>query len=205
MIRNRRVEKKAVTKKRIQRYARLVFPKLYKDDTFKASEGWLNRFMKRNNVVQRCATSVGQKVPIDAPEICEMFLDEMKSLPSYEYYYNMDETPCYFDVPRSKTYDFRGVSTVKLKTTGHEKLRFTAALTAGVKRISDGRYEAIGLPPLLNFKILKKPPAGKFPPGMVVLGSKGEVCAQNSCWINTFPKYLVDDPVSFLINQNPFF
>ena len=38
----------------------------------------------------------------------------------------MDETPCYFDVPRSTTYNFSGVQTVKVATTGHEKLIFTA-------------------------------------------------------------------------------
>ena len=36
-----------------------------------------------------------------------------------------------------KTFDFRGVQTVNIKTTGHEKLHFTAALTAGVKCTSE--------------------------------------------------------------------
>ena len=62
---------------------------------------------------------------------------------------------------------------MKIKTTGHETLRFTAALTAGIKRTSDGGYTAIRLPPLLIFKNLKNPPMGKFPSGIVVLGSKG--------------------------------
>ena len=129
--------------------------------------------MKRNNVVNRNATSVGQKVLEDAPDRCDTFLHETKDLPSYDQYYNMDETSCYFDIPRSKTFDFRGVQIVKIKTTGHENLRFTAALTAGVKRTSDGDYKTIRLPPLLIFKNLKKPPEGKFPSGIVVLGSKG--------------------------------
>ena len=60
---------------------------------------------------------------------------------------------------------------MKIKTTGHEKLCFTAALTAGVKRTSDGGYKAIRLPPLLIFKNLKKNPKAKFPSGIV--GSKG--------------------------------
>ena len=33
---------------------------------------------------------------------------------------NMDETPYYFDVPRSTTIDMKGVQTVKVKTTGAE-------------------------------------------------------------------------------------
>ena len=45
----------------------------------------------------------------------------------------MDETPLYFDIPRNSTIDAKGVKTVKLKTTGYKKLRFTAVLTAGVQ------------------------------------------------------------------------
>ena len=127
--------------------------------------------MKRNNVVNRNATSVGQKVADDAPDRCDTFLHEMKDLPPYDQYYNMDETPCYFDILRSKTFDFRGVQTVKIKTTGHEKLRFTSALTAaltaaltqlplqlGLTVHGDGGYKAIRLPPLLIFKKLKNLP-----------------------------------------------
>jgi len=33
---------------------------------------------------------------------------------------NMDEIPIYFDVPGNKTYDFKRVQTVKIKTTGKE-------------------------------------------------------------------------------------
>ena len=113
---------------------------------------------------------MGQKVPEDAPDRCDTFLHEMKDPPPYDQYYNMDETPCYFDIPRSKTFDFRGLQTMKIKTTGHEKLRFTAALTAaltaaptaGVIRTSDGGYKAIRLPPLLIFKKLKSPLRASF-------------------------------------------
>ena len=57
---------------------------------------------------------------------------------------------------------------MKIKTIGQETLRFTAALTAGVKRTFDGGYKAIRLSPLLIFNNLTK-----FPSGIVVLGSKG--------------------------------
>ena len=42
---------------------------------------------------------------------------------------------------------FKGVQTVKLKTTGIEKLRFTVALTAGVQRATNG-FKGVRLPPL---------------------------------------------------------
>ena len=63
MVKERRAAKKCVTMKHIQRYARQVFPNLYPEaeidieaQNFCASNGW--RFMKRNNVVNRNATSV---------------------------------------------------------------------------------------------------------------------------------------------------
>ena len=59
----------------------------------------------------------------------------------------MDETSFYFDIQRSKTFDFRGASTVKLRTTGHEILRFTVEPPAGVQRTSE-IYKAERLPPL---------------------------------------------------------
>ena len=43
---------------------------------------------------------------------------------------NMDDTPCYFDMLFSATFDLKGIKTVKIKTNGNEKLRFTALLTA---------------------------------------------------------------------------
>ena len=68
MVKERRAAKKCVTKQ-IQRYARQLFPNLYPEAeidiearNFCASNGWLRRFMKRNNVVNRN----GQKVPEDA-------------------------------------------------------------------------------------------------------------------------------------------
>ena len=83
-----------------------------------------------------------QKIPEDAPERCDAFLDDMKSLKNNDVLINMDETPCYFDIPPSSSFDFKGVKTVKMKTTGHEKLRFTVVLTAGVKRV-DNEFSAV--------------------------------------------------------------
>ena len=106
-------------------------------------------------------------------ERADRFLAEMRDCSKdYQIILNMDETPCYFDVPRSTTYDFSGVQTVKVATTGHEKLRFTAVLTAGVQKQGD-EYKAFKLPPMIIFKNLKKAPKGTYPPGMVIEGSNG--------------------------------
>ena len=85
----------------------------------------------------------------------------------------MDETPCYFEMSESSTIDTKGVQTVKVKTTGHEKLRFTAVLSAGIK-ITANEVKAVRLPPMIIFKNLVKPPSGNFPPRVMVKGSKGD-------------------------------
>ena len=66
----------------------------------------------------------------------------------------------------------KGVQTVKVKTTGADRLCFTVALTAGVKKTENG-FTPFRLPPLLIFKNLVKAPQGKYLMGMTVLGSKG--------------------------------
>ena len=102
----------------IQRKALVLFPKLYPMPcaSFKASKGWLRRMLLRNNLSFRRVTSVGQKVPSDAPERCDRFLRKMQSIRGYDYIWNMDETPCYFDMPESSTIDTKGVQTVKVVT-----------------------------------------------------------------------------------------
>lgn len=52
----------------------------------------------------------------------------MKTLNKYVYLI-MEEPPCYFDIPHSSTYEFKGVKTVKLNTTGNEKLVIHLVLT----------------------------------------------------------------------------
>ena len=78
----------------------------------------------------------------------------------------------YFGIPRNSTIDVKGVKTVKLKTTGYERLRFTAVLTAGVQRPQNG-YRTFRLPIMFISKNLKKAPKGNFPVGTVIEGSKG--------------------------------
>lgn len=63
---------------------------------------------------------------------------------------NMDETPMYFDMASDTTYAPVGSKDVLVKTTGHEKLRFTVVLTVTA---SGSR-----LRPMLIFKNLKNIP-----------------------------------------------
>ena len=141
----------------------------------------------------RRAISVGQKIPVDAPERCDILLDSVKGLQTFDQYYNIDETPCYFDVLRAGSYDFKGVQSIKLKTTVNEKLRFTVALTAGVQRTTNG-FKAVRFPPLLIFKNLKKAPKGHFVPGVCVFGSKGGTMTQKMMLESYLPKILKRRP-----------
>ena len=76
------------------------------------------------------------------------------------------------DVPASSTFDLKGVQTDKIRTTGHEKLLFTAVLTAEIN-VTGNELKAVRLPPMIIFKNLVKPPPGNFPAGLVVRGTKG--------------------------------
>ena len=173
-IEDRRKERITVTEKKVRRKATLLFNELYADiqHEFRVSRGWFRRMCRRNNLVPRRVMSVGQKVPKNAVEIAEQFREDMKNISEFANPANMDETPCYFDIPRSSTIDKKGVQTVKVKTTGAERLRFSVALTAGVKKTENG-FTPFPLPPLLIFKNLVKAPPGKYPAGMAVFGSKG--------------------------------
>ena len=67
----------------------------------------------------------------------------------------------WFDMPTSKTVDSVGAKTVLLKTTGHEKTRFTVVLAC----LADGTK----LKPMVIFK-QKTMPKDNFPAGVVVHG-----------------------------------
>ena len=92
----------------VKRKALSLYQTHYHDGKFKSSKGWYWKFLKRNKLVQRAVTGVGQKIPTCAPELCEQFLDDMNRLSQeYDVILNCDETPMYFDIPSTKTIDFR--------------------------------------------------------------------------------------------------
>lgn len=83
--------------------------------------------------------------------------------------YNCDEMPCYFDTPYNSTYGMVGSSSVPLKTTGHEKTRFTLMLCAA----NDGRKCTTAI----IFKGLKKvPKKQEFSKGIhIMVSEKGSM------------------------------
>ena len=118
-IEDRRKERITVTKKKLEgmlHYYLKNSPEFQYE--FRASRGWFRRICRRNNLVHRRVTSVGQKVPKNAVEIAEQFLEVVKNISEFANLANMDETPCYFDIPRSSAIDKKGLQTVKVRTTG---------------------------------------------------------------------------------------
>ena len=123
------------------------------EDRFKVSNGWIQRFLNRFNLSLRTPTSVGQKDPDNAKELAfeffHYFCQIRQKLPGYNIIYaNLDEVPVWFDMPKTRTYDFCGNKTVKVSTTGNEKLRLTVVLCT----LSNGKK----VKPMIIFKSLKE-------------------------------------------------
>lgn len=134
-------------------------------DTFKASAGWCNRFMRRNNLSIRQRTHIAQKLPKDleikVTSFQKFVLNERNQF-NYELAQigNMDETPMCFDMPGNSTVNTIGESTVTIKTSGAEKSHFTVILAC----MADGTK----LLPAVVFK-RKTMPKEKFPAGVLIL------------------------------------
>ena len=112
----------------------------------------------------RQKTKISQRLPDDLEEKItsfQSFVIRARRSKNYSLVNigNMDETPVWFDMPTSKTVDSVGAKTVLLKTTGHEKTRFTVVLAC----LADGTK----LKPMVIFK-QKTMPKDNFPAGVVV-------------------------------------
>ncbi|KFD64377.1 hypothetical protein M514_23401 [Trichuris suis] len=70
----------------------------------------------------------------------------------------MRQTPVYFDMPTNKTVESKDARSVVLNSSGHEKTRFTVALSC----LADGTK----LKPMVIFK--RKKPNVAFPSGAFV-------------------------------------
>ena len=72
-----------VTYRLLQKQASRVFTELYPliKDKFRSPTGYIIRFLRRNKLSVGRVTGVGQKIPDNAPEICEQFLADIHISP----------------------------------------------------------------------------------------------------------------------------
>ena len=131
-IARERAEHRHVSTKLIQVWATKMAEEISLTE-FKASRGWLFNFMKRYNLSIRRRTTTGQSMPRDLEDNIRNFIAfnkkqiDVNSLQP-AMIANMDETQIWADMPSATTVDSRGVHTVPIKTSGHEKNRLTVCL-----------------------------------------------------------------------------
>ena len=118
-----------------RRMIQLQAKTLSSDENFKASRGWLDRFMKRHSLALRRKTTISQAVPSDVIPKLVNYILHIRSLQTRHNYSTdsilaMDETACWMDMPSDTTVATTGSRSIPLKTTGHEKDHFTVILTA---------------------------------------------------------------------------
>lgn len=91
-------------------------------------DGWMEKFMLRNSLSLRRRTSIQQKLPADLEKKLEKMMEEVKTLTERHNFpddliINMDESPIYFDIPRSSTVNKKSAREVRIRgTKGGKKL-----------------------------------------------------------------------------------
>ena len=150
-------------------------------EDFKASDGWLTRWKKRNQIGIRRGTNESQKLPRDFHEQVLNFkqlIDEKRQEHDYKVVQigNMDQTQCRFDMPPATTNTKRGEATVRISSAGGTKRGFTVALTA----MANGRK--------LPASVVFKEPTGCIPPRvfaeLYIPGNIRLTCTKNG-WMTT--------------------
>lgn len=134
---------------------------------FKISDKFLFGWSRRHKITSRKITHYGQldnRDPHETKKLIEEYLIQLKCATAgmtMDRIFNMDETPCYFDMVRDCTLDFVGSKNVVGVDTGFRKNRYTVCLTISL----DGRM----LPPMIIFRGLKKIPKVKIPTGKAII------------------------------------
>ncbi|MGH0134381.1 UNVERIFIED_CONTAM: hypothetical protein FKN15_059083 [Acipenser sinensis] len=108
--------------------------------SFKASRGWIEKFMRQNSLTIRAKTTTGQRLPEHLTEKVAQFVHFCQTQKehlqlSLSDIGGMDETAIWADMPGQSTVEFCGVKQVPILTTGHEKMSVTVCLAA----MADGR------------------------------------------------------------------
>ena len=121
--------------------------------------------MERHGFSIRRRTTVAQKLPKDYEDKLisfQRFVISKRKQHSFELKHigNADQTPLTFDIVTNSTVAEKGIKSVPILTTGHDKDRFTVMLAC----LGDGTK----LPPYVVFKRKTLPKNMAFPHGLVV-------------------------------------
>ena len=150
---------------------------------FKASRGWVDNFLRRYDFCIRQRTTTGQRLPPELTDKVTKFVLFCSSQRSRFQFApgaigNMDETAIWADMPGAKSVDVKGVKTVSILTTGHDKTRVTVCLGA----LSDGHK----LQPLIVFKGKRLPTELKDVQGVIIeMSSNGRMQEETTlAWID---------------------
>lgn len=135
------------------------------ETSFKASQRWCYGFMERHGFSIRRRTTIAQRLPQDYEEKLirfQRFIIAQRKKHDFELKHigNADQTPLTFDIVTNSTVSEKGVKSVSILTTGHEKDRFTVMLAC----LGDGTK----LPPYVVFKRKTLPKNVNFPKGVIV-------------------------------------
>jgi len=130
------------------------------ETSFKASKCWCYGFMERAGFSIRRRTTITQRLPQDYEEKlikfqCYVIAQRKKHDFELKYIRNADQTPLTFDIVTNSTVSEKGVKSVSILTTGHEKDRFTVMLAC--------RGDGTKLPPYIVFKRKTLPKNANFP------------------------------------------
>lgn len=125
----------------------LSAPKHIIPANFQASLGWIQNFLKRNNISRRRKTHAAQELITSITKSVLDYFDELQGIHSWKdskiTFLNLDEIPLFFDLSNDYTLHFKGEHEVKILSHSAAKSRatFMPCLT------SEGEF----LPPLFIF------------------------------------------------------
>ena len=137
-VRQQRQKKLRVSRTMIKREAHT----LSMNENFKTSNGWLEKFLLRHNLVSCRPTTTCQEPEEYAEKIVDysLFVEQKNRTFNYTYIYAADETAVYLDYSSSLTVENKGFQEVPVKTSGHDKLHVTVMLTAQSDGFKCWRY-----------------------------------------------------------------
>lgn len=137
---------------------------------FLCSNRWMMGFCKRNKLVNRRVTHKTQSENLsNLGALKGTVLEYLEKLQDEDFsdvnIFNMDETPCYFDMTYNNTLHYKGEKTVEGITTGNTKRRFSVVLCYSM----NGNF----VKTMIIFKGLKKVPKINVPSNIFLAVSKG--------------------------------